>query len=260
MSKHQVCDLDEEKVTMKNPSGEKIEVPCGMLVWAAGNTSRPISRDLQSQLKDKQTDRRGLKVDDHLRLLGAEDSIFAIGDATATAWAPTAQAASQQGKYLAKIFEQLANADKLDLQAIEAKKNGADASEVARLERRAARAARIKPFEFVNNGVMASIGNDRAIADVPIGGATVSAKGTATYLLWRSAYLSMLFSLRNREYRAAALCPALLTSLRDDRHAGCAQLGPGVDVRPRPVARVRQTATVAPRWPHHTGAARLGDL
>jgi len=198
MSKHQVCDLDEEKVTMKNPSGEKIEVPCGMLVWAAGNTSRPISRDLQSQLKDKQTDRRGLKVDDHLRLLGAEDSIFAIGDATATAWAPTAQAASQQGKYLAKIFEQLANADKLDLQAIEAKKNGADASEVARLERRAARAARIKPFEFVNNGVMASIGNDRAIADVPIGGATVSAKGTATYLLWRSAYLSMLFSLRNR--------------------------------------------------------------
>lgn len=44
---------------------------------------------------------------------GAQDSIFAIGDCTATSYAPTAQVASQQGAYLARVLAQLAKKDNL---------------------------------------------------------------------------------------------------------------------------------------------------
>ncbi|CEH15384.1 NADH-dehydrogenase (ubiquinone) [Ceraceosorus bombacis] len=203
LAKHMVKGLDEKSVTMQGPEGI-VNLPCGMLIWAAGNTSRPISRDLQAQLKETQTERRGLKVDDQLRLIGAEDSIFAVGDATATQWAPTAQAASQQGSYIAKIFAQLAHADQLAQKASEALRAGRPSEEVEKLQKRADRAAKLPAFKFTNNGSLAYIGGERAIADVPLSnGASISASGTATYLFWRSAYLSMLFSLRNRTQVAA---------------------------------------------------------
>ncbi|PWN40104.1 FAD/NAD(P)-binding domain-containing protein [Ceraceosorus guamensis] len=203
LAKHMVKGLDEKSVTMQGPEGI-VNLPCGMLIWAAGNTSRPISRDLQAQLKETQTERRGLKVDEQLRLIGAEDSIFAVGDATATQWAPTAQAASQQGSYIAKIFAQLAHADQLAQKASEALRAGRPSDEVEKLQKRADRAAKLPPFKFTNNGSLAYIGGERAIADVPLSnGASISASGTATYLFWRSAYLSMLFSLRNRTQVAA---------------------------------------------------------
>jgi NADH:ubiquinone reductase (non-electrogenic) len=41
-----------------------------------------------------------------MRVLGLKN-IFAIGDATATKYAPTAQVASQQGAYLAAVFNKL---------------------------------------------------------------------------------------------------------------------------------------------------------
>ena len=40
-------------------------------------------------------------------MVGASDSIFAIGDCTATSYAPTAQVASQEGAYLARVLQQL---------------------------------------------------------------------------------------------------------------------------------------------------------
>ena len=50
---------------------------------------------------------------DYLRMQGAQESIFAIGDCTATSYAPTAQVASQQGAYLARILGHLAKKDNL---------------------------------------------------------------------------------------------------------------------------------------------------
>jgi len=49
-------------------------------------------------------------------------------------------------------------------------------------------------------GSLAYIGSDKAIADLPFGfsGGNVAAGGQLTYYFWRSAYLSKLFSLRNR--------------------------------------------------------------
>jgi len=83
-----------------------------MVVWAAGNTLRALTKDLIAQFPSAQTNRRGLTVDGHLRVSGA-DNIFALGDCTATSYAPTAQVASQQGAYLAKFFNRLAKKENL---------------------------------------------------------------------------------------------------------------------------------------------------
>ena len=48
--------------------------------------------------------------DDFLNMKGA-DNVFALGDCTSTAYAPTAQVASQQGAYLGRCFNQLAKRD-----------------------------------------------------------------------------------------------------------------------------------------------------
>jgi NADH:ubiquinone reductase (non-electrogenic) len=53
----------------------------------------------------------------------------------------------------------------------------------------------LSPFEYEHAGMLAYIGDDEAIADLP-GGWRVG--GALTYLFWRSAYLSNLFSLRNK--------------------------------------------------------------
>ena len=47
-------------------------------------------------------------------------------------------------------------------------------------------------------GSLAYIGSEKAIADLPFLNGNIATGGVATMLFWRSAYLSTLFSLRNR--------------------------------------------------------------
>ncbi|SPC67534.1 probable NDE1 - mitochondrial cytosolically directed NADH dehydrogenase [Ustilago sp. UG-2017b] len=204
LTKHMVKDVDDRDVLVKTPSGQEKKIPYGLLVWAAGNTARPLTRQLMSALPEAQKNRRGLEVDDHMRLKGAEDSIFALGDATATQFAPTAQAASQQGAYLARVFNQLARLHLLEHRLEAAKKNNADASELNGLERQIEKAAKIRPFKYTHQGSLAYIGSEKAIADIPLlGNNQIASGGVVTFMFWRSAYVSMLFSLRNRSLVAA---------------------------------------------------------
>ncbi|KND00257.1 uncharacterized protein SPPG_09206 [Spizellomyces punctatus DAOM BR117] len=99
--------MSQQEIVLEDENKEIKPPPYGLLVWATGNKSRPLARKLMEKLPDKQTQKRGLLVDDHLRLLGT-DGIYAVGDATATKYAPTAQVAAQQGKYLASVFAALA--------------------------------------------------------------------------------------------------------------------------------------------------------
>jgi NADH:ubiquinone reductase (non-electrogenic) len=134
----------------------------GLLVWATGNTPRPLIKSFIQKLPaDVQTQKRGLVVDEFLKVKGAAN-IWALGDCTATQWAPTAQVASSQGVYLSSVF------------------NSNDFS---------------KGFEYNHLGSLAYIGSDEAIADLPFG---VHIGGALTYYFWRSAYLSNLFSIRNK--------------------------------------------------------------
>ncbi len=175
-----VKDVDETHVHVQEPSGELVKIPYGLLVWAAGNTARPITRDLMAQLSDSQKNRRGLEVDEHLRLKGAENSIFALGDATATQYAPTAQAASQQGAYLARVFNQLGKVDALEnkLEAVKSQPLTDDSrKEILQLEKQITKAAKIRPFHYTHQGSLAYIGKEQAIADVPLLGGDYASSG-----------------------------------------------------------------------------------
>ncbi|KAK4700042.1 NADH:quinone reductase (non-electrogenic), partial [Phenoliferia sp. Uapishka_3] len=193
-TKTMVQEVKEKVIIAKNENKELVEYPYGLLVWATGNTARPVTRDLMSKIGEAQNSRRGLLVDEHLRLLGA-DGIFALGDCTATNYAPTAQAASQQGKYLARVFQQLAKKDGLLKELEVAKSSNAEPSRLDSLANAVIRASAIRPFHYTS---LAYIGSDKAIADLPVMSGNLAAAGFATYYFWRSAYLSQLFSLRNR--------------------------------------------------------------
>lgn len=192
LTKTMVRKVNEKSVVLKGPDGVEREVPCGMVVWAAGNTSRQITRDLMAKLPEDQTNKRGIIFDDYLRMKGARD-IFAIGDCTTSSYAPTAQVASQQGSYLARVFKILARKDKL-----EADMSRAETSEEAEKLRKQVDKQKLKPFHYSHQGSLAYIGSDKAIADLPIFGREWTSGGVATFMFWRSAYLSTLFSLRNR--------------------------------------------------------------
>ncbi|KAH7926603.1 NDE2, mitochondrial external NADH dehydrogenase [Leucogyrophana mollusca] len=191
MTKTMVKEVKEKSVVLQMPDKSIREVPCGMVVWAAGNKGRQITQDLMAKLPEDQTNKRGITVDDHLRMKGTNGTIFAIGDCTASSYAPTAQVASQQGAYLARILALLAKKD-----GLEGKLAASD--EDADTIRKKIDKIKLKPFHYSHQGSLAYIGSDKAIADLPIFGREWASGGVATFLFWRSAYLSTLFSLRNR--------------------------------------------------------------
>ncbi|KAI8920844.1 pyridine nucleotide-disulfide oxidoreductase-domain-containing protein [Powellomyces hirtus] len=184
LSNTMVKEVKQKELVVQNPQKEIEHIPYGLLVWATGNTARPVVADLIKKLSPAlQNQRRGLVVDEYLKVKGVDD-VYALGDASATKWAPTAQVASKQGVYIAGIFNQLGriNADRHAIMA-----DGQDPNVVA--------AQRIKPFDYEHLGALAYIGSDKAIADLP---GNVHIGGALTFWFWRSAYLNNLFSLRNR--------------------------------------------------------------
>ncbi|KAJ3740076.1 pyridine nucleotide-disulfide oxidoreductase-domain-containing protein [Lentinula detonsa] len=207
LTKTMVKEVKDKSVVLQMPDKSIQEVPCGMVVWAGGNKGRKITQDLMAQYPNVQTNRRGLTVDDQLRLAGADGSIFAIGDCTSTSYAPTAQVASQQGAYLARVFAQMAKKNTL-----QAKLNQLEQSEAAVTDtvekanrkpeiettRKLIANVKVRPFHYSHQGSLAYIGSDKAIADLPFANGNIASAGVATFLFWRSAYLSTLFSLRNR--------------------------------------------------------------
>ncbi len=101
-------------------------------------------------------------------MLGAKD-IFAIGDCTATSYAPTAQVASQEGAYLGRVFQQLARRDELHarLQEVKGASDAEAKNEAAQIAKRLAKVEKIRPFKYSHQGSLAYIGSDKAIADLP---------------------------------------------------------------------------------------------
>lgn len=99
--------------------------------------------------------------------------IFAIGDCTATSYAPTAQVAAQEGAYLARIFKQLARHDTLKAELEQLKGEVVAEGEQERkvkietLESQVAKGEKVRPFKYSHQGSLAYIGSDKAIADLP---------------------------------------------------------------------------------------------
>ena len=135
---------------------------CGLVVWSTGIAPTAFVRNLPLP-KDK---RGRLLTDDHFRVIGV-DHVYALGDCArpeSAELAATAQAAQQGGKYLARAFNQ------------RARKHAAG------------------PFEYKHMGMLAYIGGRRALADLR----GYKGHGYATWVFWRSAYLTRLVSVKNK--------------------------------------------------------------
>ncbi|GKZ28669.1 NADH:ubiquinone oxidoreductase [Aspergillus brasiliensis] len=191
-----------------NPDGSKsIErIPYGLLVWATGNAVRPVVRDLMSQLPAQKDSRRGLAVNEYLVVNGAEN-VWAVGDCAITNYAPTAQVASQEGAFLARLFNTMAKTEAIEkelkqLSEAQAQAKGEERDQIFDVirerQKQLRRTKQIGPFQYSHQGSMAYIGKERAVADISWLSGNIASGGTMTYLFWRSAYLSMCFSTRNR--------------------------------------------------------------
>jgi NADH:ubiquinone reductase (non-electrogenic) len=136
-------------------------VPFGLLVWSGGVAPRSFTRGLAFR-----KDVAGRIVTDAFLRVDGVENVFALGDCAVIEGSPhpmTAQVAQQQGAYLARLL----NAD---------------------LEERAA------PFRFTYYGMLAYVGENKALADLT----RIKARGFFSFLFWRSAYLTRLVGMRNK--------------------------------------------------------------
>lgn len=155
-----------------------------MVVWAGGNKGRKVSNDLMAKFPKDQTNKRGIVVDgtslpyffpaqltnnplprlpEYLHMKGA-DGIFAIGDCSVTPYAPTAQVASQEGAYIARMLVQMAKKESLEkkVPALEAELRNATTDEDRKrigseIEAAQSQMAKVKlrPFHYSHQGSLA---------------------------------------------------------------------------------------------------------
>jgi NADH dehydrogenase FAD-containing subunit len=141
-------------------------IPFGLCVWSTGNAPNELIRSLNWHKEDRSG---RLLVDNRLRVL-EKSNIFAIGDCAVikeVQLPQTAQCAQQEGKYLVGLFKQLQKGNTIE---------------------------NIKPFIYYNQGMLAYIGENKALANVY----KYKNKGFFTFIFWRSAYLTKLVSIRNK--------------------------------------------------------------
>mmetsp|Transcript_1569 Transcript_1569/g.2684 ORF Transcript_1569/g.2684 Transcript_1569/m.2684 type:complete len:510 (+) Transcript_1569:67-1596(+) len=161
-----VKEAEADKVHLKLKDGSIQTLDYGTLLWVGGVTMRPFTRELCNKIgKEKgQTDRRGLVVDECLRVKGTPlGEVFAVGDCAISGKPPTAQVAAQQGKYLGRMFR--------------------------RGEEETIASESAAPFVFKDKGKMAYIGEAKAAAEVQPAGVLRLGKGKMSdYAFWRSLY------------------------------------------------------------------------
>lgn len=153
-----VVRVEKEKIMLQDGT----EIPYGLAVWTTGIGPTEFVQSLPFS-----KDRAGRIVTDEYCCILKHPGIYAFGDCATVEgknFPATAQVAQQEGKYLAKAFN------------------------------RRARGKYVEPFRYKHYGMLAYIGSDRALADLE----AVKGKGFATWLFWRSAYLTRLVSIRNK--------------------------------------------------------------
>jgi NADH dehydrogenase len=144
-------------------SGEVIR--CGLVIWAAGVGSVPLTDAL-----DLPKARGRVVVDADLRVKGYGD-IFAIGDMAAVSpddgppLPQLAQPAIQEGGHAGEQIRRLLGGEET------------------------------VPFAYRNKGIMATIGRRAAVAELPGG---IRLRGTPAWLAWLGLHILFLTGVRNR--------------------------------------------------------------
>ena len=157
-----VKDYDGYEVTLS--TGEKILSET--LIWAAGVTGRMVKG-----LDKAQTEKSRYLVDEFNRVQGYDD-VFAIGDVAimqtkdlSKGHPQVAPVAMQQGEHLAQNLKALFQGKAM------------------------------KPFSYFDKGTMATIGRNRAVADLPNG---MKLSGLPAWLAWMFVHLLYLISFRQK--------------------------------------------------------------
>lgn len=153
-----VREVRKDTVVLHN--GE--EIHHALVVWSTGIGPSPLIKSIE---KPKESFRR-LLVDEYLQVFETMN-VYALGDCAKVDgkdFPPTAQVAQQGGKYLGRALNQKAK---------------------GRL---------IKPFVYRHMGMLAYVGENKALADMK----NLKGKGFSTWLFWRSAYLTKLVSTKNK--------------------------------------------------------------
>lgn len=154
----QVTNIGEKELTLSDGS----HVPYGLLVWSTGNTQTPFVTSLPFE-KDRA---QRILTDEFFRVKGF-NNIYALGDCAAiegNVLPATSQVAQQEGYYLGKSLNALAKEKP------------------------------VTPFVYHHYGILAYIGSNRALADLP----QIKGKGFYTWIFWRSAYLTKLIRWKNK--------------------------------------------------------------
>jgi NADH:ubiquinone reductase (H+-translocating) len=140
------------------------------LIWAAGVTGSLVD----GLNKECWVPGNRIKVDEYNKVVGYEN-IFAVGDIASMTTKDypqghpmMAQPAMQQGKLLAKNLRRVLKNEKL------------------------------KPFKYRNQGAMATIGRNRAVADLKIFGTEFRKRGLLAWLIWMFVHLMSIIGFRNR--------------------------------------------------------------
>lgn len=153
-----VTEVKKNQVILAN--GTSIDF--GILVWSGGIAPIEMMKDL-----DFKKSKSGMLLTNEYCELIEKTNIFCLGDCAEIEGQnipTTAQAAQQQGKYLARQFN------------------------------RKLKKKKMQSFKYNNLGMLAYVGSRKALAN--INNRTYS--GLGTWLLWRSAYLTKLVSLKNK--------------------------------------------------------------
>ncbi|CAE7824145.1 NDE1 [Symbiodinium necroappetens] len=188
----------------KNHGSDQKALPCGLVVWAAGQIGQDLVRDLHKAIPRQEelaaSEARGndsqLFVDAWLRVCGAPSgSILALGDCARPVgevrFPNTAQVAAQQGAFVARLLNR-----QYDLaQPHPVLKEGSAFLPMAQFRGQ----TEAVPFRFLDLGRLAYLGQSQAVAELGVGETTVSqSKGLAAFVLWRSVYIVKQVSFRNR--------------------------------------------------------------
>lgn len=208
-----VQEVTESSIHLK--CGKRI--PYGLAVWAAGNGPLPITLQLidsfgptSEQAMSQAIAKGRVGVDPWLRVCGGQGRIFAFGDCSCitTAQLPaTAQVASQQGEYLARLLSQSYDmnpgVDVFDNSLLPPKIAGDRSKSLAeRISSFASQSGDFAaPFQFLNLGILAYTGGGSALAQfqiTPDEQGRLKGTGKIGFGLWRSVYLSKQVSWRNR--------------------------------------------------------------
>jgi NADH dehydrogenase FAD-containing subunit len=220
MLNKQVSEVSDKNIYFKD--GEKI--PYGMALWAAGIGPLPITTSLIETLREtEQSSAQGfargrLAVDPWLRVIGGKGKIFSLGDCSCVSHTPTlattAQVASQQGEYLAKLLSNDYSTDHVHDDTTLLPPMVLDPDQTKSLSEQIASVAIgdkeiAAPFQYLDLGILAYTGSGSALAQVQVapgkGDPTsetwnpvrLQIKGKLGFGLWRSIYLLKQTSPKN---------------------------------------------------------------